>query len=58
MKIRIESTTDTHKGHYAEVADQSDELTMWDVVEQLIKPLLIAYGFQPDNVAEIGEEVR
>lgn len=55
MKIRIEATTPAYGCHYAEVADQYDDLTMWGVVENLIKPLLLAYGFHPDNVAAIGE---
>lgn len=66
MKITIEPTTDQSnwpaKHCCISVTHPSDDLCMFEVIEDLIRPALLAWGFHPKTVAEhldpdhIGED--
>lgn len=48
MKITLEQTN--NKKHSATIETESDDLDIWEVWEELIRPLLLAFEYQPDSV--------
>ena len=53
MRLTIEGTA-TQEGHSVTVTDPSDGLDI-DEVGSLIRSLLLAWGFHPENVNELIE---
>jgi len=51
MKITIEDTDD-QKGKSVSVEIMDDHLTMDKLVEELLAPVLVAWGFHPQTVKE------
>jgi len=48
----------TNQYHSVEIVDNGDDLTIYDMIENLIKPALLALSYHPDLIAEAfgGEE--
>lgn len=56
MKMTLESTIYEPRSEACITVD-SDELTISQVFDMLVKPLLIAYGYQQESVDEyLGDE--
>jgi len=55
MKITLEPTAEGMAGEYKSptvtIQVPSDSLIIHDVIDDLVRPALIAWGFHPDTVA-------
>ena len=55
MKITLEPTK--KEGEFVSpcviIETIHDDLSIWDIWDQLIRPALIGYGFQPDTVDQL-----
>lgn len=51
MKIRLEPT-EVRNYPTVEISCESNDLTIGEVIELLVKPALLAWGFHPNNVDE------
>lgn len=58
MKIKIESTTKDAHSHSAEIETTADDLDIHEVWDELIRPLLIAYGYSQKGVDSLVAEER
>jgi len=57
MKIILEATTNEYYGHKVEISTYGDDLTISAVFEELIEPMLLAWGYHPDSIKDIlGDE--
>lgn len=51
MKLTLETTDPENKYQKKVIIEQPfDDLTIDDIIEELVKPILLAYGFHPDIV--------
>ena len=52
MKITLESTVKDEYGVKATIETPNDDLTLYQMIETLIMPMLIAYGYNAELVKE------